>query len=73
MAETQAHVGKRIEEIRKARNLSRQALADKLGLTYLQVYRIEKGIVDLSADDAPRWAESLDCTVVSLYRESRAS
>lgn len=64
---------RRIQEIREAKKLSRQQLAEKLGTTRLQVYRIEKGITDLRADDAVRFASALDVSVASLYRESRAS
>jgi transcriptional regulator with XRE-family HTH domain len=66
-------VAKRIAEIREAKKLSRQQLAERLGVTYLQVYRIETGVVDVSADTAASVADALDVSVASLFRESRAS
>lgn len=66
-------VARRIAEIRKAKKLSRQALADRLGVTYLQVYRIENGVTDVSADVAADYADALDVSVASLFRESRAA
>lgn len=68
-----ALVGPRIEEIRKAKKLSRQELGDKLGLTYLQVYRMETGETEISADDIPEIAAALGCSITSLYREAKAS
>lgn len=66
-------VAQRIKEIREARKLSRQQLADKIGTTYLQIYRIETGVTEVSVDDVPNFASALECSVASLYRESRAS
>lgn len=77
-------VARRIEEIRTAKGLSRQDLADRVTLpprgrnkhprcTYLQVYRVEMGEVDISVDDASAYAEALDVSVTSLYRESKAA
>lgn len=76
-------VGRRIFEIRTARKLSRQDLADRLtaeglgskekGVTYLQVYRMEMGETDVSADDVPTIARVLECSIASLYREAKAS
>lgn len=66
-------VARRIQEVREAKKISRQSLAEKLETTYLQVYRIETGVTVLSAEDVPRIAEALDVSVASLYREARAS
>ena len=73
MAPQLSLVARRIKEIREARNLSRQQLADKLGTTYLQIYRIEKGVTEVSADDVPAVAEALGVTAAYLYRESRSA
>lgn len=64
---------RRIREIRESKKLSRSELAEKLGVTRLQVYRIENGITELRADAVPDWANALEVPVASLYRESRAS
>lgn len=66
-------VARRIKEVRKSKKLSRQQLADLMETTYLQIYRIEEGVTDVHADDVPRFAVALDCSVASLYREARAS
>lgn len=66
-------VAARMQEIREAKKWSRQQLADRLDVTYLQVYRMETGEVDISASDVPGIAEALGCSVASLYREARAS
>jgi len=66
-------IARRIKEIRLAKGWSRQQLADELETTYLQIYRIEKGITEVSADALPGFADALGVPVASLYRESRAS
>lgn len=71
-------VARRIEEVREAKKLSRQQLADLLDTredrwTYLRVYRIETGATGVSAEDVLRIAEVLDASVTSFYRESKAS
>ena len=66
-------VARRIKEIREAKKLTRQELADKLGVTYLQIYRVEKGIVDVSADALASYADALDVSATSFLREVRAS
>lgn len=84
MASQPSLVARRVREIREAKKLSRQQLADIVALirrpdgsrppcTYLQVYRIETGVTELAVDDVPRYAEALDVSVASLYRESRAA
>lgn len=76
-------VARRIQEIRTAKKISRQQLADELETrrprgkrsrwTYLQIYRIETGVTDVSADTAAEVAQALQVSVASLYREARAS
>lgn len=73
MASEISIVARRIEEIRVAKKLSRQALGDLVGKTYLQIYRIEKGLTDVTADETVTFAEALDVAVASLFRESRAA
>jgi transcriptional regulator with XRE-family HTH domain len=61
-------------EIRKAKRLSRQQLANLAGVNYLDVYRIETGFKKaVSADAAAVFAGALGVSVASLYRESRAA
>lgn len=73
MADEPSLIARRIQEVRVAKKLSRQQLADKLGIKYLQVYRIETGAVEVSAETAVDFADALDVAVASLFRESRAA
>jgi transcriptional regulator with XRE-family HTH domain len=73
VAEELSLVARRIKEIREAKKWSRQQLARKLGVTYLQVYRIENGKVHVSADTAASFADALEVSVASLFRQSRAA
>ena len=74
MATTLTPVAARIVEARKAKKLSRQQLADKLKTTYLQVYRIETGVTEVSLDTAARYAKALRVPVeFLLLGESKAA
>lgn len=73
MGSDRSVVARRIEEIRVAKKLSRKALGKSLGVSYLQVYRLEKGLIGITADTAADVAEVLGVTVASLYREGRAA
>lgn len=73
MARKRSLVAKRVEEIREAKGWSRQRLADEAGITRLQVWRLETGATEMSADAASMFATALDVSVASLYREGRAS
>jgi transcriptional regulator with XRE-family HTH domain len=64
---------RRIEEVRTAKKLSRQQLADLLGTTRLQVWRLENGVTRVPADMLARIAELLDVSVGLLHREGRAA
>lgn len=66
-------VARRIEEVRLAKKKTRKWLGEQLGLTYLQVYRIEKDEVTVSAEMVLKIAEVLDVSAASLIRESRAA
>lgn len=67
-------VARRIREIRETKKLSRQQLADLVGVSYLDVYRIETGFKKIvSTEDAAVFAGALGVSVASLYREARAS
>lgn len=73
MADERSLVARRIEEIRLAKKMTRRGLGDLIGLSYLQVYRIEKDEVDVSAEMLVTIAEKLDVSPASFYRESKAS
>ena len=48
-AEVDLHVGRRIRQRRKALNVTQEALADALGLTFQQVQKYERGANRVSA------------------------
>lgn len=58
--------GNRIEARRKALGWSRQALAKKLKTTRMTVWRIEKGVTQLPADELGTWAKALKTSAVEL-------
>ena len=66
-------VARRITEVRESKNLSRQELGAEVGLTYLQVYRIEKGQTDVSAEMVSKIADALGASPAAFYRESKAA
>jgi transcriptional regulator with XRE-family HTH domain len=73
MAHEPSLVARRIREIRERERLTRQELADRLGTTRIQVWRIEKGVTAVSAEAAADFAQALGVSVASLYRESKAA
>lgn len=66
-------VARRIEEVRTSKKLSREELAQRLKTTRLQVWRLETGKIEVSADDVVAYAAALEVTVALLYRESKVS
>lgn len=42
-------------------------------MKYLQVYRYETGAIKLDVETTARFAEALDVSVASLFRESKAA
>ncbi len=55
-------VGKRIKTLRKENNLTQQQLADKVGLTYVQIGRYETAKSNPSADVLQKIAKFLNTT-----------
>lgn len=55
-------VGGRIKELRKKAGLTQQQLADKIGITYIQVGRYETGKSNPSADVLQKIADNLGTT-----------
>lgn len=66
-------IARRIEEVRDQKGVSRQELADLIGETRLQIWRLENGVTDVPAETAGRIADALGVSVASLFRESKAS
>ena len=73
MAREAPLVARRIAEVRESKNMTRVGLGKLVGLTYLQVYRIEKGQTDVSAEVVSEIASALGVSAGSFYRESKAA
>lgn len=57
----------RIAEVRKRRGLTQQQLADKLGVHWVTVSKLERGVMQLTSDWILRLAETLDVDVTDLW------
>lgn len=55
-------IGDRIKELRKEQGLTQTALAEKVGLTYVQIGRYEKRGATPSAEVLGKLADALDTT-----------
>lgn len=64
--------GNLIQSRRKALKLSRTKLAKQLGVTYLQVYRVETGAVQLKPKLVPAWSKALRVDEATLLRSLAA-
>ena len=56
-----------LPELRKARNLSQQALADMLGVSRQTVISLEKGRYDPSLPLAFKLARVFECSIEDLF------
>lgn len=63
------HVGSRLRIARKALNLSQEALAGRLGITFQQVQKYENGISRISASRLHQAALILDVPVSFFFPE----
>ena len=59
-------VSHRLREMRQARGLTLEQLAELVDMTYQTVQRYETGARKLRVDDLPRFAEALDCEPADL-------
>ncbi|HYE45357.1 MAG TPA: helix-turn-helix domain-containing protein [Caulobacter sp.] len=62
-AEVDLHVGRRIRQRRKALNVTQEALADALGLTFQQIQKYERGANRVSASKLYQIAATLQTPV----------
>lgn len=62
-----ATVGANLRRIRSLRQMTQEALADQLGVTFQQVQKYEKGSNRISASKLVMIAEALDCDLSSLF------
>lgn len=66
-----AQVGERIQEIRIAKNLTRDQLASKSGLSPKFLYEIETGRKGLSVESLFKIANGLSCNYEEILSENR--
>jgi transcriptional regulator with XRE-family HTH domain len=66
-AEIDQHVGRRIRLFRKANDLSQEKLAERIGVTFQQVQKYERGANRVSASKLYQIAEVLQVDVASLF------
>ena len=64
---TDAYVGSRLRLLRTKQNLSQQALAERLGLTFQQIQKYEKGSNRISASRLQHLAQIFDVPVQFLF------
>lgn len=63
------HIGKRIRELRKAKDVTLIELAEKTGVAQATLSRIETGVMTGTVDSHKRIADALGITVAELYQE----
>lgn len=63
------HLGQRVEKEREAFGMSRAELAKELGITTANLWKIEKGQVEFTADRAKEIARILGISVARLFGE----
>jgi len=61
------HVGARLRAIRTARGMSQQTLAGKIGLTFQQVQKYERGANRVSASRLYEFAEIFEVSILDFY------
>ena len=64
-------IGQRLKKLRKKHQLTQQALADKVGLNYVQIGRYEVGRATPSSDALVRLAQALGTTTDYLMNGSQ--
>ncbi|MCD2184204.1 helix-turn-helix domain-containing protein [Rhizobium sp. GN54] len=60
-------VGANLRRIRSLRQMSQEALAAQLGITFQQIQKYEKGFNRISASKLVLTAEALECDLSSLF------
>lgn len=67
MSQILVQVGKRIRQIRKDRNLSQQALAEKCGFTFSYIGGVERAEKNISLLNLEKIADGLDVGVHQFF------
>ena len=60
-----------VRQIREAQGYSLRALADKVGMSYVALFRVEAGEVDPRLGTLRRLAKALNVTVAELIGEGK--
>lgn len=66
-------VGRNVRRIRNMIGMSQEALGAKLGLTFQQVQKYEKGTNRISASKLVAISHALDCSISQLFADVDAS
>lgn len=66
-------VGRNVRRIRNMLGMSQEALAEKLGLTFQQVQKYEKGTNRISASKLVAISQALDCSIAQLFTDVETS
>jgi transcriptional regulator with XRE-family HTH domain len=66
-------VGRNVRRIRNLLGMSQETLAEKLGLTFQQVQKYEKGTNRISASKLVAVSQALDCSISQLFADVDAS
>lgn len=64
-------VGRRVRALRLERNMSQTALADRLGLTFQQVQKYEKGVNRIGAGRLQTIAEIFQVSITDLFADAQ--
>ncbi|MBD9541342.1 helix-turn-helix transcriptional regulator [Ensifer sp. ENS04] len=71
--EVDVTVGRNVKVIRKMLGMSQETLGAKLGLTFQQVQKYEKGTNRISASKLVAMSQALDCSIGQLFADVDAS
>lgn len=66
MGSVSARFGKKVVEVRKAKGLSQEALADLAGVDRSYLSRIERGVMRVTLDKAVDISNALECDLSEL-------
>jgi len=61
------HVGSRLRALRRRRGISQEHLASKLGVSFQQIQKYEKGANRISASSLFEAAEALDVSIMDFF------
>jgi len=63
------HVGKRVRAYRLSRGMSQAALGEKIGVTFQQIQKYERGVNRMGGSRLKKVATALDVPVAALFGE----